>query len=330
MLDHPVDRLLRAGATLRLQAPGNLLLRDLRRDALRATLASHRPRADALADRLAAGDGAARDELATIGDEALSHMRAATRSLAARHGLASALAARVDAWWSAPTEGEYIDDESLDPELRSRAMRDLDAVNDVLQNYRQFFEALLPLAAPGRPTRILDLAAGHGGFALAAARTARARGLDLAITATDIKQEYLDLGAAIAAREGLAVDFAVQDALDLSNLEPGSHDVLVCTQSTHHFPAGLVAVMFEAATRIAARGVVFIDGCRSMVKAWPLWAVARWRYRNDILAHDAYISFRRFYVPEELELLARIGRWGDAARGRWLHPGHCLLEYRTS
>ncbi|MCP4245576.1 MAG: methyltransferase domain-containing protein [bacterium] len=194
--------------------------------------------------------------------------------------------------------------------------------------YRNFLARLEPLMAAGRPARIIDLATGHGGFALALARLARERGLDLEITATDIKSEYLDMGRRRAKAEGLAVDFRVQDAVDLSNLSLGQFDFVTCTQSLHHFPPGLVAVMFAEAARVATRAVLFIDGCRTFVRAVPLYAFCRLGQRDRIIAHDGWVSFRRFFVPEELDVLARLGPWGRRARAYRIPPTHCVLELR--
>jgi len=323
-----VERALRGGAALGIKSPGVVLLAALRRRALEETVAAVRPRGDALSADLAAGQSDARDALGELAASALHQMRRRVRTLAADRGPLVAACAALDDWWGSPTEGEYIDDEDLDEAQRSRAMSELDAINDLLCSYDRFLDELAPLMAPNRPTRVLDLAAGHGGFALAVARIARERGLSIEITATDIKREYLDLGEVRARSENLAVRFVVQDALDLSNLAVGEHDIVVCTQATHHFPPGLVARMFESAARVAGRGVVFVDGCRSLLMAAPITAFARFRYGNRLLAHDAYISFRSFYVPEELELLARIGAWGDGVETRWLPPSHCLLRWR--
>jgi ubiquinone/menaquinone biosynthesis C-methylase UbiE len=194
-------------------------------------------------------------------------------------------------------------------------------------NYRAFFHAMEPLLVDGRPTRILDLAAGHGGFALEVARIAKRRGLEIQITASDLKREYLDIGAAVAVREGLDVGFEVQNALDLSNLGPDAYDIVVCTQSIHHFPPSMIARMFREACRAAGRGVVFIDGCRSMTLGVVVPLIGVLRFRDTGLAHDAFVSCRRFYSPEELGLLAKLGPEAPGVVAEWMRPAHCLLRF---
>jgi 2-polyprenyl-3-methyl-5-hydroxy-6-metoxy-1,4-benzoquinol methylase len=327
--DRLIDRLLDRSVAATARAAGMLgppplaaLLAGQRRAALDRALTRHRPAAADLDPALEAGDPDARDRLAAIAERALADLRAELAG--GLQGMARAAAA-FDARFHDGDLAEYLDDPALDERLRQRIMASLDSLNEVIAGYRTFLDAILPLVGSG-PARVLDLAAGHGGFALSAAREARARGLEIGFTATDIRREYLEMGAAVARREGLAVEFAFQDALDLSNLERGEYDVVMCTQSLHHFPPGLVAVMFQEAARVAGRGVVFVDGCRSLLTGVFLAVVGALRYRDGGFVHDSWVSARRFFVPEELELLARIGPFGDRVEARWVRPGHCLLR----
>jgi ubiquinone/menaquinone biosynthesis C-methylase UbiE len=212
--------------------------------------------------------------------------------------------------------------------MRVRLLATLDSFNTVVGNYRAFFRAMEPLLASDRPTRILDLAAGHGGFALEAMRIARERGMPIEMTATDLMSEYLALGEEVARREALPVRFAVQDALDLSNLREGEHDVVICTQSLHHFPPSMTARIFREATRVAGRGVVLIDGCRSVVQGLLAPMLGVFRYRDRAFAHDAWVSCRRFYAPEELGLLAGLAVPIESVEAKWMRPAHCLVRWR--
>ena len=322
-----IDRTVRlvAGQVAHLGPPPPFrVLADLRRDAMAATLPAHRPAADAAIRALAAGDARGRDQLAAVAERALLDMRRRVASAGRGRGGLVRLAATADARWGDCDEPELLDD----PELRAGIMDTLDASNGLFGSYHHFLDALLPHLVADRPTRVLDLAAGHGGFTLAAAAAAEARGMPVRFTASDIKAEYLAMGEAEARRRGLDVDFVVQDALDLSNLEAGAFDIVLCTQSLHHFPPGLVAVMFEAATRVARSAVVFIDVCRGAMPALAVLAAGRLRYRNAAFVHDGWISARRAFIPQELELLARLGSRGDQAEARWAPPAHCLLTWR--
>lgn len=301
-------------------------LSAIRSQAAARVLESCRPRVEALADRLADGDERARAALAATAEEALAAMRAAVSSAARRAGIGKRLMAALDRLWARPEALEHMDDPNLDAALRAEILAVLDHFNAGLGSYDAFVELLRPLLSPSGPTRVLDLASGHGGFALAAARRARRDGFELEITASDLRREYLDLGEAIARREGLPVAFRVHDARELSRLAGDGYHVMTSTQSLHHLPPGLIAVMFEAAVRSSSRGVLFVDGCRSWRTGFSLGLFNSLRYRHRAFVHDTWVSARRFFVPEELELLARLGPWGDGVEARWKAPGFCVLR----
>jgi 2-polyprenyl-3-methyl-5-hydroxy-6-metoxy-1,4-benzoquinol methylase len=299
-------------------------LRTARREALEAELVARRRAAQALAAPLAASDEGARQRLASLAEEALASLR---RRVAAGPAWQRALS-RLDAAWHEPEASELMDDPGLDEARRRRIVDGLDRFNRETGAYQRFITLLRPLLREDGTTAVLDLAAGAGGFALAVARFARAEGVAIDVTATDLRESYLTEGRAAAAREGLPVRFARQDALDLSNLSAQPPDVVVCTQALHHFPAGLVAVLFAEAARVATRGVLFIDGVRSIVGAAGLSAWGLVLLGQPDFVHDGVASLRRFLVPEELELLARLGPWGDGARCDFFPPCHCGLLWR--
>lgn len=295
-----------------------------RREALEAELVARRGAAQALVGPLGAGDDGARRQLARLAEEALASLR---RRVAQGPTWRRALS-RVDAAWHEPDAAELMDDPGLDEARRRRIVEGLDRFNRETAAYQRFIALLRPLLRAEGVTTVVDLAAGAGGFALALARVARDEGFALDITATDLRESYLTEGRATAAREALAVRFAPQDALDLSNLGAQPPDIIVCTQALHHFPPGLVAVLFAEAARVAARGVVLIDGVRSIVGAAGLAAWGLALLRQPDFVHDGVASLRRFFVPEELELLARLGPWGDGATCDFFPPCHCGLVWR--
>lgn len=302
-------------------------LGEPRTQAAADALDRYRPRALALAAAMDAGEAGAAEAYGALVEEALEHMR--RRTVERARTPLERVAASVHDRFADTDEEEYLDDPDLDPAMRVRMIDHLDEINRLVGNYQSFLRAMRPLFAPDGPTRILDLAAGHGGFALEVARMARAEGLAIEITATDLRPEYLALGEAVAAREGLDVRFRVQDALDLSNLAPGEVDVICCTQAIHHFPPSMTARMFRESARAAGRGVVFVDGCRSVMHGALIHALGRVRYRDPGLAHDAWVSFRRFYSPEELGLIGRLGPEAPGVEAKWMRPAHCLLRYRA-
>lgn len=308
-----------------LAPPSLALLSELRERAAAQVLERHRARIEAFCPALSRGDADAKHALSDMAEVALSEMRERVRSQAADEGWRTRWASDLHSWWADTDAEEYLDNPDLDRRMRVRLLDHLDQLNAVMESYPAFFEQLRPLLRSQGTTRVLDLAAGHGGFALAAARIARRHGLDVELTASDLRREYLDLGEPVARRENLPVRFAVQDALDLGNLSHGEYDIVTCTQSLHHFPVGLAAIMLSEALRAATRGVVFVDGCRSLVSAAAVGGLCLLRWADAAFAHDAIVSFRRFYTPEELGLVARLTPWGDRAEARFLPPGFVSL-----
>lgn len=266
----------------------------------------------------------AKNRLARLGADALAAMR---REVDERARGWRAPIATLDRAWRSSSTVELIDRPDFAERKRVRLMAHLDEMNVTLGAYASFLDVLRPFLRSDRPTRVLDLAAGHGGFLLEVARLAGEEGLALELVASDIAEEYLAIGRAHAEERGLPVRFVVQDALDTTNLERGAYDVVVCTQSLHHFPPGLVSVLTHEALRIASSAVVLIDGARSKTNGPLISLLGVLRYRDLPFAHDSWVSLRKFFAPEELGLLARIGAAaspGAPARvtSRFLPPGH--------
>ena len=145
--------------------------------------------------------------------------------------------------------------------------------------------------------------------------------------ASDLKDEYLDLGREEARRRGVAVRFVRQDATNLSGLGD-SVDMFLCTQSLHHFPPGMVARMIGQAARHARFGLCFIDAERGFVPLMLLLPLMGLYGRTYAAVHDTVVSLRRMYYAEELLLLARLapglpaGAVVEAGRRR---PGYAYV-----
>ena len=219
---------------------------------------------------------------------------------------------------------ELSDDPTCPMAERAHVLHTLDRLNRHTHSYKRWAQLLAPLMAQttDRPVRLVDLAAGAGGFALALKRTLGHR---VQITATDLVDEYLDLGRLHARQQNLQVDFARQDATDLAPLAQQRVDIFTATQCLHHFPPGMAARMLGEALRAARVGVCFIDGERGAVPAALMSAFMAVYGRSWPVVHDTGVSFRRMYVAEEMRLLALLAPTGNIPTrvdsGR-LPPGH--------
>ncbi len=303
-VDPALERLIRFGVQLEIRDPVRWSLAAHRRDALRLTTAEFAPRARLLGELVADRDAEAVTRYDALIGEAVDHMRGLRPS---DGGAVTAVFDAIDRrlYRNAP---ELLDDPAFPADERSRGLDGLHRLNELLGNYEAFLKVLMPLIEIAeqrrrRPVRIHDLAAGHAGFAVFLKQRLGER---VAVEASDIKEEYLDLGRARARELGVDVGFFVEDALAIDGPRRRGVDILLCTQSLHHFPPGVVARMIGEAARAATTGVLFADAERSWLFYAAVGAIAAVHGRSWVLAHDGMVSLRRMFYEEELGLLATL------------------------
>ena len=103
---------------------------------------------------------------------------------------------------------------------------------------------------PTGEERVLDVGAGTGGFAFAAAPLVRE------VVAADVVPEVIDTGKEIAAREFPNVTFVEADGSQLP-FEDGSFDLAACVRTLHHV-ARPELVVAELSRVIGIRGQVLV------------------------------------------------------------------------
>jgi 2-polyprenyl-3-methyl-5-hydroxy-6-metoxy-1,4-benzoquinol methylase len=267
----------------------------------------------------------------------LAELRGEAESRAATTGLQRA-AHSVDRVLYADRE-EWLDDPSFDRRLRMRTIERLDRLNEAIGSYEAFFEVIEPLverarrAGVERPT-IVDLASGHAMFPVALALRFGAREGRVRVVATDLLDEYLDVGRAQAKKLALDVELFAQDALDLRDLEAktGPVDVITCTQTLHHFPPGMIGRLFAGALDVARHGVALVDGERNPFALALIATVSAALGRGSLpFLHDSIVSMRRMFTEQELAFCAAVAPLANdrgelsVERG-WLPPGHVWVR----
>lgn len=269
-----------------------------RRERARVIAARVRPFLEALAPGVVDGDPEAIARHDTLVDYAVRDLREAR--FPGLGGLASAL----DRAFYRNGE-EFLDDLSFDPAERLHTLDFIDRFNTHLGSYDLWADLLADDLGPreeGGPVRVLDLASGHAGFALAL----KARlGAAVSVTASDLVDEYLDLGRQHARERGLDLAFLPLDATALGEQGRG-HEVLVCTQSLHHFSPGLLVRIVAEAARSARRAAWFIDAERGLAPAVLAGALSAAYGRSWPVVHDTVVSLRRMPIEEELFLLSEL------------------------
>lgn len=297
---------------------------DPRLGAARAVLADLAPERRAVLAALAGDRARGLEALSDLAGRAHARYRDAVAAASRRSPLAR-LRHLVDERL-ATDEPEYNDSASTPEAVRLRVIEGLAAWNRMVLAYRSFIAVLAPLlpTRARRPVRVLELASGHGEFALYLAAWARARGLALEVTGSDIGDDYVRLGAEKAARRGLPVRFEKLDALAL-DIEDGAYDLVFNTQTLHHFSPPAVARLFAEAAR-AGRAAAFIDGERSLGTLALVGLSTRALFSRE-MSHDAVISCRRFFAAGELLLLAGLGPAGARARISSRFPGYTVVGF---
>jgi SAM-dependent methyltransferase len=151
---------------------------------------------------------------------------------------------------------------------------------------------------------VLDLATGNAEVPVALARWARRRRVPLALRATDVHPQMLELARRNSAPfPEITVEAA--DALDLPYAD-GSFTVAVMTLALHHFEgANLLRALREAA-RVSRRGILVSE----LERGWPNYLGAHllaktWWRRDPLTRHDGPLSVLRSFTRDELLALAQ-------------------------
>ena len=229
-------------------------------------------------------------------------------------------------------EVEYLDQPDFPAEKKVDIVQALHMFNLILLSYRRYIRLLTPMvrdisAAKGRPARILELASGSGELTFELARLGAKKKLPLTITGSDYIPEYVERGKALAKKRGLNVDFRLINAFDMKNIEPGEFDILLISQTIHHFSPGQLAMMVAQAKKYASTAFVGFDGKRGPLLLFGLPVFPALTLKSHFV-HDAWITARRLFSEVELDIVARIAAAGSRHWVATSHPAVSVLTVR--
>jgi 2-polyprenyl-3-methyl-5-hydroxy-6-metoxy-1,4-benzoquinol methylase len=189
---------------------------------------------------------------------------------------------------------EILDDPSVDPALRARAMDDIVRSNRLLGGLRA---ALIEIRAVrsdlAGPLTLLDVGTGFADIPEIAAADARTAGFSLTTIAVD---EAPSLVAAVKNRVTHAV---CAHALALPFVD-ASVDVVMCSQVMHHFDERGARRLIRELNRVARHAVIVSDLRRSWIAAAGFWLVSVLFRFSPITRHDGVISVLRGFTTSEL------------------------------
>jgi SAM-dependent methyltransferase len=208
------------------------------------------------------------------------------------------------------SESEHMDDKKLPEKEKLEMVRALDRQNQMMHLYPRYVGMLFSLIDEvaqdkQKEVSVLELASGSGGLALALAEEARRKHQPLSITGSDIVPLFIEEGNRQAEEKKLPVNFRLLNAFALPDFSAGSFDLMLLSQSIHHFTPGQLAIMIAQSAQHTKTAFVGIDGYRSILLAGGVPLMASMQGIASF-ALDGFTSARKFYSELELDIIAEI------------------------
>ncbi len=228
---------------------------------------------------------------------------------------------------------EHIDLAHFPAKKKIRIVNALHRFNLLVTSYERYTRLLRPTiqevaARYQRPARLLELGSGSGEFALELTRRSEEKRLPVEVTGSDYLPEYVEHGNMRARQEGVKVRFRLVNAFDMQDLGPDAYDIILISQSMHHFTPGQLAMMLAQAKTVATTAFVGIDGYRGLLFFASVPALTWLLCWQPFIVHDTILSGCRAYSEYELELMARIAVPDTDISVNELFPGVSVLTAR--
>lgn len=201
---------------------------------------------------------------------------------------------------------ELLDGRLDDPPALAANLRDLRRVNRWLGGVALSAAGIDALAAHHAELTLLDVGTGGADIPIALIERAKRRGRSLTVVAIDSRRELL--AAALQARPAVATTDGLELQLGDGSSLPypdGSFDVAHASLVTHHCSPETAVTLLREMARVARLGVVINDLDRSRLGWVGAWLLAHLLTANRYTRHDAPLSVRRAYRPEEMTGLLR-------------------------
>ncbi|HTK50445.1 MAG TPA: methyltransferase domain-containing protein [Gemmatimonadaceae bacterium] len=194
---------------------------------------------------------------------------------------------------------EYLDAPGVDPRLVRRSLADVALANALFGGTRavllELGDVLPELEANAT---LLDVGSGVGDIAARARELARQQRVDLSLITIDMAET---LAVASRARTGNAVR-GNATALPFADR---SVDVVMCSQTLHHFDDTSAARVLKELDRVARIRVIISDLRRSWFAAAGLWLASFPLGFHPVSRHDGVVSIMRGYTRDELRRLVQ-------------------------
>lgn len=199
---------------------------------------------------------------------------------------------------------EWLDQGMGSPEAIGQSLADLSRINRWLGGMRGLASHLYPRLRSWRADRprMLDLGAGGCTIPAAIARWAERERIPLQIFALDLQHAHLRWAQAqVRSRAEIIL---VQGDVATPPFAAGSVDLVISSLFLHHFTPTALLQLLPKWVRLARRSLVMSDLVRHPVPYWFMKASSPVFARSAITRHDAAVSIRRAYRPQELQDIA--------------------------
>lgn len=194
-------------------------------------------------------------------------------------------------------EAELLDAPSDDAALVLRTVRDIRRSNAIFRGARAAVaELALHFARLPHDATLLDVGTGLGDVPRAAGEAARARGIEL-------RTFGLDTDPVIALSAGASVSHAICGDGRALPFATGSVDIVMCSQTLHHFRGDGERDLLREMDRVARVAVVVSDLRRSWIAAGGFWIASFPLGFHPVTRHDGYLSVLRGYTSGELSAI---------------------------
>ena len=198
------------------------------------------------------------------------------------------------------------------------AVAELAANFDDIERANRYFGGTRPIVVEvlaRAATRVLDVGCGSADILRALGRTARERGRALDVVGLDCSDPILAVARARTPRD-VPIAYVLADGTSLPFADR-AFDIATCNLALHHFEPPAAIAMLRELRRVSALTPLVCDLVRSRIGFFATVLFARFVARNRLTKHDAPLSMRRAYTPDEALALARSAGWAAPRVARY-------------
>jgi hypothetical protein len=198
------------------------------------------------------------------------------------------------------SEMELLDRPGCDPSLAEKSYRFMRFVNRIgggTRVVRRFLAQEISRSPLQGPVQILDLGSGTCDIPLAVTRWARRRGYPLEFTCIEHNAQGLELARqALARAQCDTIELTVGDLFTYQ--PPREYDYAVGSMVLHHFSMQQISRLITHLRGFVRKALLINDLQRCALNYGVCYALTLGR--DPIVRHDALLSVRRGFRPDEL------------------------------